>query len=235
MFILIVGAGLPRPYDCFEGTPRLMPRMKAMQFDLFDATQNKILDSKTYAEFKSALIESECDKCALSKSRRHIVVDRGNPEAKVLMIGEGPGENEDIQGKAFVGRAGQLLDAMLAELGFDTDKDSLIVNVVKCRPPENRAPKQEEVDACIPFLKKQIALLNPKIILLLGATALKHVVKDKSQQSMGSEVGKFFDHPDFPGVKFMILYHPAYILRDPRKKPIMIEHLKRFKEYWGQI
>jgi len=205
-----------------------------MQFDLFDETENKILDAKTYAEFKSALVASQCTKCALSESRQHIVVDRGNPEANVLMIGEGPGENEDIQGRAFVGRAGQLLDEMLKELGFDTNRDSLITNVVKCRPPENRAPKQEEADTCLPFLKKQIALIKPKFILLLGAVALRHIVKDKKQFSMEQEAGTFFVHPDFPGVRFMVLFHPAYILRDPRKKPLMREHLKRFKEAFDQ-
>jgi len=202
------------------------------QFDLFDTTQNKILDVKTYPEFKEALAKSNCTKCALSSSRHNIVVDRGNPNAKVLMVGEGPGENEDLQGKAFVGRAGRLLDELMKGVGFDTNQESLIINVVKCRPPENRAPKQEEVDACSPFLKKQMALVKPKIILLLGATALKHMIKDKKEFSMQHEAGNFFDHPNFPGVKFMVLYHPAFILRDPRKKPVMIEHLKRFKNYW---
>lgn len=202
------------------------------QFDLFDDTQNQVLDAKTYAQFKRALIESHCAKCPLSEGRRHIVVDRGNPEASVLMIGEAPGENEDIQGQAFVGRAGKLLDELLQSLGFDTNRDSLIINVVKCRPPENRAPKQEEVDACIPFLKKQVAFVKPRIMLLLGATALKHVIPAKGGNSMADQVGNFFERADYPGTKFMILYHPAFILRDPRKKPDMLEHLKRFIEHW---
>ena len=203
-----------------------------MQFDLFDGTQNKILETLNYAGFKEALAQSACTRCPLSHSRSHIVVDRGNPAAQVLMIGEAPGENEDRQGKAFVGRAGQLLDQMMKEIGFDTNQESLIINVVKCRPPENRAPKQEEVNACHPFLKKQLELVKPKIILLLGATALKHIIPDKGEFSMGEEAGNFFEHPAFPGVKFMVLYHPAFILRDPRKKPVMIEHLKRFKDCW---
>ena len=206
-----------------------------MQFDLFDGTKNKILDAKSYDEFKTSLAASNCTQCALSAARKTIVVDRGNPKAKVLMIGEAPGENEDIQGKAFVGRGGQLLDRLLLEFGFDTNRDSLIANVVKCRPPDNRAPKQEEADACIGFLKKQIALVNPKIILLLGATALKYIVKDKVEFSMREKVGKFFTHPDFQGVQLMVLYHPAYILRDPRKKPLMMEHLTIFKTYWNSI
>ncbi len=205
-----------------------------MQFDLFDGTQNQILEVKSYTEFKSTLINSNCSKCPLWEGRRHIVVDRGNPEAKVLMIGEGPGENEDIQGKAFVGRAGQLLDEMMKEVGFDTNRESLIINVVKCRPPENRAPKQEEVDACFPYLQKQISLVKPKAILLLGATALKHMIKNKGDFSMEREAGNFFEHAQFPGVQFMVLYHPAFILRDPRKKPLMNEHLKRFKAFWDK-
>lgn len=203
-----------------------------MQLDLFDSTQNKILDAKTYSEFKDSLAKSNCTKCALSGSRSHIVVDRGNPGAKVLMIGEAPGENEDLQAKAFVGRAGQLLDELMKDIGFDTNRDSLIINVVKCRPPENRSPKQEEVNACNPFLKKQVVLVKPKVILLLGAVALKHLIQDKKEFSMEREAGTFFEHSDFPGVQFMVLYHPAFILRDPRKKPMMVEHLQRFKQYW---
>jgi len=205
------------------------------QFDLFDQTRHKILDAKTYEAFKKALSESNCPQCALSKGRTHIVVDRGNPKAKVLMIGEGPGQNEDLQAKAFVGRSGRLLDEMMKAIGFDTHQDSLIINVVKCRPPDNRAPKQEEVDACHPFLKKQLDLVKPKIILLLGATALRHMIPDKKKFAMGNEAGKFFEHPDFPGIQLMVLYHPAYILRDARKKPIMMEHLKTFCKRWKAL
>ncbi len=206
-----------------------------MQFDLFDQRENKILGAATYAEFKEALEKSNCDRCALCQSRRRIVVDRGNPEAGVVMIGEAPGENEDLQGKAFVGRAGQLLDEMMKDLGFDTNRESLIINVVKCRPPENRSPLKPEIDACRPFLKKQLGLVHPKIILLLGAVALKHIIKGKEDFSMEREAGQFFDHPDYPGVKFMVLYHPAFILRDPRKRPVMVEHLKRFKDFFDHL
>jgi len=203
-----------------------------MQFDLFDTTENKMLDAKSYTEFKQALASSNCDRCALAEGRRTIVVDRGNPNAKVVMIGEAPGDNEDRQGLAFVGRAGKLLDAMLQELGFDTNRDSLIINVVKCRPPENRAPKPEEVSACHPFLQKQLELVKPEIILLLGATALKHVIQTKKDFAMGEEVGKFFKDAGFPETEFMVLYHPAFILRDPRKKPLMRAHLKKFAAHW---
>ena len=205
-----------------------------MQLDLFDDKKNRILGAKTYADFKTELIQSDCTKCALSNSRTHIVVDRGNPEAKVMFIGEAPGQNEDLQAKAFVGRAGQLLDQLMKDIGFDTNQDSIIVNVVKCRPPDNRAPLPKEVESCFPFLKKQIDLVKPRFILLLGATALKHVISERKDFSMESQVGNFFTHTGYPGVDFMVLYHPAFILRDPRKKPLMIEHLKRFKEHWDK-
>ncbi|MBI4388025.1 MAG: uracil-DNA glycosylase [Candidatus Omnitrophica bacterium] len=206
-----------------------------MQFDLFDSKTNEILDAKNYAEFKKLLAESNCTKCSLSENRKHIVVDRGNPEAKVLMVGEAPGENEDIQAKAFVGRAGQLLDQMMQEAGMDSNRDALIANVVKCRPPENRAPKQEEVDQCFPFLKKQISLIAPEVIVLLGGTALKHLVHNKGEFSMEKEAGKAFTHPDYPGTQFFVLYHPAFILRDPRKKPVMATHLQILKELISRV
>jgi DNA polymerase len=201
---------------------------------LFKETKSHILGAKTYPKFRKTLASSDCQSCPLSEKRHNIVVDRGNPDTDVLIIGEGPGENEDLQGQAFVGRAGKLLDSLLKDLGFDTNQDSLIANIVKCRPPGNRRPKQEEVDACFPYLRKQIALIRPKIILLLGATAFKHMIKGKSAFSMAREAGNFFEYPDFSDIKFMVLYHPAFILRDPRKKPVMVEHLKRFKGYWDK-
>ena len=197
--------------------------------------QNKILEAQSYADFKKALLDSNCTKCALSKSRTQIVVDRGNPAAKVLMIGEAPGANEDLQGKAFVGRAGRLLDEMLKGVGFNTEKDGLIANVVKCRPPENRQPKPEEAACCFPFLKKQIELVRPRFVLLLGAVALRHLFPSKKDFSMKDEVGRFFEHVEFPGMRLMVLYHPAYILRDPRKRPEMETHLKRFKDAWATV
>jgi len=177
-----------------------------------------VLSSKTYPAFKEALENSGCTRCALSEQRTHIVVDRGNPQAKVLFIGEAPGENEDLEGKAFVGRAGRLLDAMLQEIGFDTNRDALIVNVAKCRPPGNRAPFPEEAEACRPFLKQQIDLVGPRLIVLLGATALKHLMPERKDFPMGELAGRCFQHPAYPGTELMVLYHPAYILRDPRKR-----------------
>ena len=195
---------------------------------------NRTLNAESYNDFKRALIDSACARCALAEHRTHIVVDRGNPNASVVMIGEGPGENEDLQGKAFVGRSGKLLDGMLSELDFNTDEQSLIINVVKCRPPGNRAPKQEEVAACTPYLMKQLALVKPLFLLLLGRTALKHLFPEKKNSSMKSQAGTFFQSSRFPEARVMVLYHPAYILRDPRKKPEMMTHLKRFVNAWKE-
>jgi DNA polymerase len=204
-----------------------------MQFDLFDAGSNDIMAATTYVEFKERLVKSNCQRCGLCAERHNIVVDRGNPQTTILAIGEGPGENEDLQGAAFVGRAGKLLDDIMKAIHIDTNTDMLIANVVKCRPPENRAPRPPEVAACMPFLKKQIDLVKPKVILLLGATALRHIAPDKAKEefSMAEEAGKFFTLPEYPGIQFMVLYHPAFILRDPRKKPDMWRHVKTLRKY----
>ena len=203
-----------------------------MQFDLFDKSASDIFSAKDYASFRSRLTESNCSKCSeLCETRHNIVVDRGNPKTDIVVIGEAPGENEDLQGKAFVGRAGQLLDKIMESIGLDTNKDMLIINVVKCRPPDNRAPKPNEAENCKPYLKWQLDYVKPKVVVLLGATAAKHLMPDQKDAGMKDRVGQFFDLPDYPGTKFLLLYHPAYLLRDPRKKPEMWEHVKGLKRY----
>lgn len=187
---------------------------------------------RQYAEFKTQLAGSDCRKCGLAAGRSQIVVDRGNPEASVLFIGEAPGANEDRTGRAFVGRGGQLLDRLMAEAGFSTERDALIANVVKCRPPQNRPPTPEEAQTCLPYLRRQIELVGPKFMVLLGATALKHIAPAMKKDSMADRVGTFFENKDFPGVRTMVFFHPAYILRDPRKTPLMREHIARFVEAW---
>ena len=186
----------------------------------------------SYLQFKQKLADSGCRQCGLSASRTQIVVDRGNPESDVLIIGEAPGEKEDLSGRAFVGRSGKLLDTVLAEYNFLTDRDALIANVVKCRPPKNRQPSTEEAVTCLPYLQRQIELVQPRFIILLGATALRHLLPHKKNVSMREEVGRFFEAPEYPGAQMTIFYHPAYILRDPRKAPLMREHARRFVEMW---
>lgn len=203
-----------------------------MQFDLFEPAAASLFSSTSYEEFKKRLSKSNCSKCAeLCASRTHIVVDRGNPHAKIAVIGEGPGENEDLQGKAFVGRAGQLFDQIMQSIDLDTNKDMLILNVVKCRPPNNRVPKPIEAANCLPYLEWQLNWMKPRVVLLLGATAAKHILPPEAlrEGGMKDRVGQFFDVPRYPFAKFMLLYHPAFLLRDPRKKPETWEHVKRLK------
>ncbi len=201
------------------------------QFDLFDNTQNDIFGAKKYPLFKDYLKNSNCERCGLYESRRNIVIDRGNPSSKLMIIGEAPGKNEDIEGKAFVGKAGKLLDEIMKAISLNTEEDLLIANVVKCRPPENRSPLREEVSACLPYLHKQIELIQPRVIVLLGAVALKHMIPEKKDFSMAEEAGTFFSSEDYPGVQFLVLYHPAYLLYDPRKKQDMWEHVKQLKVF----
>jgi len=202
-----------------------------MQIDLFDTELNQILAAATYGEYKEKLSKYNCQRCTLSFSRTNIVIDRGSPEAPILIISERPGDNEDRVGKPFVGRAGELLDKMLRAIDLDPDKHVLITNVVRCKPETDRSPSKEEVDACFPFLEKQIAMMKPRVILLLGAVALKWVDAARAETKMGEEAGKFFTVPRFPGIQFMVMYNPAFLLRDPTKKTVTWEHLKALRNY----
>lgn len=209
-----------------------------MQFDLLDPVHNEILRTQTYAEFADRLRNSNCKRCTLCEKRNKIVIDRGNPKAKVMIVSERPGENENREGFAFVGRAGELLDKIFAAIGMDTNKDLLITNVVKCMPPTDRSPQSGEVAACLPYLEKQIDLVKPKVVVLLGAVALKYVTGEygvpnstEKEFSMEEEAGKFFTIPRYAGTQFMVLYHPAFLLRDPSKKKIMWEHIQKLRDF----
>jgi len=202
-----------------------------VQLDFFDETANKIFGANTYEAFRAAFLEAGCTRCRLSRSRSRLVLDRGNPHAKVVLIGEGPGAEEDAQGQAFVGRAGQLMDGLFRTVGIDTNRQMLIINVVKCRPPANRQPMADEAETCLPYLRRQLELVQPRLIVLLGATAVRHALGRRDVDSMESVVGQYFTAPQFPGATLLILYHPAYILRDPRKQPIFEQHLQQLKAY----
>ena len=205
-----------------------------MQIDLFDSAYNAILSAESYDEFKSRLEGYNCERCTLCHTRTNIVVDRGSPTAPIMIISERPGDNEDRIGKPFVGRAGELLDKMLRAIELDPDRDVIITNVVRCKPELDRAPNKEEVDACFPFMDKQISLVSPKVILLLGAVAVKWVDPERTDIRMEDEAGKFFHLPRFPGVQLMVMYNPAFLLRDPRKKVVTWEHLKTLRHYLEQ-
>jgi DNA polymerase len=202
------------------------------EFDLFDTAYNDVLAAPDYPQFSRSLTAYDCHRCPRGRARAHIVLDRGNPSAKILIVSERPGDNEDAIGRAFVGRSGDLLDRIMASIGLDTNRDLLIVNVVKCKAEVDRAPTTQEVEACFPYLRRQIELTRPKVILLLGAVALKYLVKDRGDEfSMEEEAGRLFTAPDWPDVHFMVLYHPAFLLRDPRKKAVMWEHVKKLRAF----
>jgi DNA polymerase len=196
---------------------------------------DKLMATGSYSSFRRFLRDSGCTGCTLSEGRSTIVVDRGNPDSRIIVIGEGPGEEEDLRGEAFVGRSGRLLDRLLARAGIDSNRDLLIANVVKCRPPKNRAPRPGEAEACLPFLRKQISLVRPHTILLLGATAVRHLLPGKHKFAMKDEVGRIFTAPEHPGAEMMILYHPAYLLRDPRKQPQFVRHLAHLRMHRERI
>jgi uracil-DNA glycosylase family 4 len=201
-----------------------------VELDLFDSAYNEVLAAPGYGEFRKRLTAYNCQKCPRGKARNHIVIDRGNPDSKILIVSERPGDNEDVRGEAFVGRSGELLDKIMASIDLDTNRDLLIVNVVKCKAEIDRAPSAQEVEACLPYLRRQIELTKPKVILLLGAVALKYLVKDRGDEfSMEKEAGHLFTTPNHPGIQFMVLYHPAFLLRDSTKKAIMWEHIKKLR------
>lgn len=154
----------------------------------------------------------DCQKCGLCKGRKTVVIGEGNPQASLMLIGEGPGLQEDLQGRPFVGPAGQLLDKMLAAIELERE-DVYIANVVKCRPPGNRNPEPDEVEACLPHLRAQVALVRPSVILLLGAVALRATISPSA--SITRMRGSWIERGN---VSMMPTYHPAALLRDASKK-----------------
>lgn len=161
-----------------------------------------------------------CRDCALAETRINVVFGDGAETAEIMLIGEGPGQREDEQGVPFVGKAGQLLDDMLEMIGLDRTQ-VYIANIVKCRPPQNRDPLNVEQDACIGWLRRQTALLRPKIIVCLGRIAAKAIIKEDFK--ITSEHGQWFARN---GVQMTAIYHPAALLRDVNKRPETFEDLK---------
>ena len=173
----------------------------------------------TWEELETAA--RDCRKCSLRETRTNLVFGVGVRDARVMFVGEGPGENEDLQGEPFVGRGGQLLDVMLTLIDLDRRKNLYIANIVKCRPPKNRDPLNIEQEACIGWLRAQMELIRPRIVVCLGRIAAQVLIKPDFKISQ--EHGKFFD---VNGVQYTALYHPAALLRDPRKKPDTFVDLK---------
>ena len=171
-----------------------------------------------------------CTKCDLYRTRTNVVFGVGNPEAEVMFVGEGPGEQEDLRAEPFVGRAGVLLDEMLELIGLSRKKNIFIANIVKCRPPGNRDPQNSERESCMGWLKIQIDLIKPKIIVCLGRIAAAELI-DRDLK-ITRDHGKWYEKD---GIKYMALYHPAALLRDPHKKPDTFVDLKELEFIINQI
>ena len=165
----------------------------------------------------------DCRKCALGATRTNCVFGVGDPNADLMFVGEAPGEQEDLSGVPFVGRAGQLLDKFLYAVDIER-KDVYIANILKCRPPKNRDPLPEEEEACIGYLREQVRLIRPKIIVCLGRISAMKLIKPDFK--ITQEHGQWFEKGDF---LMTAVYHPAALLRDPRKKEDMLEDMKKIK------
>ncbi len=180
----------------------------------------------TLAEFNQAICE--CQKCALGKTRNKFVFGVGNPGSKVMFIGEAPGADEDRLGEPFVGRAGKLLDKILAAIEFDRT-NVYIANILKCRPPGNRDPEPGEMDACMPYLERQIAMIAPAFICCLGRIAAQGLLRTKTP--LGKMRGQWFDKY---GARIMVTYHPAALLRFPDYKRDTWEDVQRLRAAYDE-
>lgn len=185
---------------------------EAIQSTDSQAADDSVAGSEVWQDLRQRV--AACTACELHKSRKQTVFGVGDVQADWLLIGEAPGAEEDRQGEPFVGRAGKLLNAMLEAMGLSREQ-VFIANILKCRPPNNRDPKPEEVIACDSFLKKQIALIEPKIILTVGRIAAQNLLKVDTP--IGRMRGQRYEYGD-TGIPVVVTYHPAYLLRSPREK-----------------
>jgi uracil-DNA glycosylase family 4 len=226
------GPTLPKPArkpELQKATPAMAPKPAplslpiAAELSLFDAAE-KVADD-TLLRVREDL--GECTRCKLHKGRNKIVFGDGNPKAELVFVGEGPGADEDAQGLPFVGRAGKLLTQMIEAMGLQR-QDVYICNVVKCRPPGNRQPEEEEVNTCSPFLFRQIDVIGPKVIVCLGAVAAKTLLK--TNRGISQFRGQWLE---FRGRKLLATYHPAYLLRNPPAKSEVWRDLQKVMAVLG--
>ena len=198
-------------------------RPPAPSFNLFEAPPAPRSGPETLEQIRQDL--GDCRRCKLAPTRKTIVFGEGNPHAELVFIGEGPGADEDEQGLPFVGRAGKLLNRMMQTVGLNRE-DVYICNVVKCRPPGNRTPEKDEVDACSPFLYRQIEAIKPRLICCLGAPAVRTVLGIK--EGITKIRGQFYD---FGSTKALATVHPAYVLRNPREEKILREDFEKIRDF----
>ena len=202
----------------------------------FDCSQKSLETLKLWGSNEVVLPESleeiridlgDCRRCELSQNRSNIVFGSGNPQARLVFVGEGPGYEEDQKGEPFVGAAGQLLTKIIQSISL-TRETVYICNIVKCRPPGNRNPLPEEIKACLPFLKRQIATIKPDFICALGTFAAQALLN--TQEPISKLKGRFYD---YMGIKVLPTYHPAYLLRNPDKKRDVWEDMKMLRKEYG--
>lgn len=218
--------------EAYALTRRFIKQQIDLGFDQLYLSKEKV---KSSAESPSQKLESfhrkigNCQECHLHQNRTNLVFGTGNPQARLMFVGEAPGREEDLQGKPFVGRAGQLLDKILQAINFKRE-EVYIGNVLKCRPPENRDPLPEEVEKCEPYLLQQIQIIKPEIICALGRISAQVLLKTKL--SLGQLRGKFHD---YHGIKFLATYHPAALLRYPQYKHQTWEDVKLLRKEYDKL
>ncbi|MCG0239932.1 MAG: uracil-DNA glycosylase [Firmicutes bacterium] len=209
----------------------LLPQAQGLRPALGEIFTGPETELDRYTDLESlAQVVRQCRNCPLRNGASGVVFGEGSPTAKLMFIGEGPGADEDRLGRPFVGKAGQLLDRILAAAGFDRFKHVYIANVVKCRPPGNRIPEPQERLACWPNLRAQIRILRPRIVVLLGATALQTLIDPNARitRMRGQWIEK-------EGIWFMPTYHPAALLRDPSKKKPVWEDIKEVVRKYREL
>jgi len=193
-------------------------------FEGFDIKDINIEMPKDLEELKKVVLN--CHLCNLAKTRTNVVFGEGNPNAKLMFIGEAPGRDEDLQGKPFVGRSGEVLTKMIENVLYLKREDVYITNIIKCRPPQNRDPELSEVESCKGYLIKQIEIIKPKIIVTLGRIAFRYLLNDTTPITKAR--GKIYD---YKGIKVIPTFHPSYLLRNPSKKREAMIDLKFIREF----
>jgi uracil-DNA glycosylase family 4 len=214
----------PEPYKLMPVTARKIDVLPVPAGRSLFESAEKIADDSL---LKIQTDLGDCTRCKLHKGRNKIVFGDGNPKAELVFVGEGPGHDEDVQGLPFVGRAGKLLTQMIEAMGLRRE-DVYICNVVKCRPPENRAPEKEEVATCSPFLLRQIDAIAPKVIVCLGSVAAQTLLE--TNRGISQFRGQWLE---FRGRKLLATYHPAYLLRNPSAKSEVWKDLQKVMTVLG--
>ena len=217
-------AAAPAPAPAPAQTKTLASAPSGSLFgDLIPAPAKIERSAETFEQIHAEI--GDCTRCPLHQDRTHVVHTEGNRKARLMFVGEAPGADEDMQARPFVGRAGQLLTKIIEAIGLKRE-EVLIGNVNRCRPPGNRAPTTEEAGNCKPFLLREIAVVQPEVIVVLGNTAMKNLLD--TREGITRLRGTF---QDYKGIKVMPTFHPAYLLRDPSKKRETWEDLKKVRDY----